>query len=198
MRQLSKSERRMQLPPDQECRRGEAATRKHPADNRLREIVRGRICADGHAEIAGRAGQGRPQQQARTGTGAGRIHALDGIIQRLYEDNVSGKISDERFAKLSAGYEEEQRTLECRVAELQSLIDAETKRAANVNGFLAVVRKYTDIQELNAEIIREFVEMVYVHQAEKKDGKKLQRVRIVWNFIGELPMSAAPEKDKSA
>ena len=123
---------------------------------------------------------------------------MDGIIQRLYEDNISGKISDERFAKLSASYEEEQRTLEIRAAELNSLIDTEKKGAANVEGFLGIVRKYTDIQELTAEIIREFVERIYVYQAEKTDGKKLQRVRIVWNFIGELPMSAVPEKDKSA
>ena len=127
-----------------------------------------------------------------------RIPILDGIIQRLYEDNVSGKISDERFAKLSASYEEEQRTLEIRAAELKSLIDTEKEGAANVEGFLGIVRKYTDIQELTAEIIRAFVERIYVYQTEKKDDKKLQRVRIVWNFIGELPMSADPEKDKSA
>ena len=88
--------------------------------------------------------------------------------------------------------------MEIRVAELRSLIDTEKEGAANVDGFLGIVRKYTDIQELTAEIIREFVERIYVYQAEKKDGKKLQRVRIVWNFIGELPMSAVPEKDKSA
>ena len=127
-----------------------------------------------------------------------RIRALDGIIQRLYEDNVGGKISDERFAKLSASYEEEQRTLESRTAELKCLIDAEKEGATNVEGFLGIVRKYMNLQELTAEIIREFVEKVYVHQAEKKDGKKLQRVRIVWNFIGELPMPIVPEREESA
>ena len=69
---------------------------------------------------------------------------MDGIIQRLYEDNISGKISDERFAKLSASYEAEQRTLEIRAAELKSMIDTEKEGAANVEGFLGIVRKYTD------------------------------------------------------
>lgn len=115
-----------------------------------------------------------------------RISKLDTFIQRLYEDNVEGKISDERFSKMSENYESEQKTLEARVEELQSIISAGQENTANVDSFLKLVRKYTDIQELTAEVIREFVEKIYVYKAERVNGKRVQRLKIVWNCIGEF------------
>ena len=114
-----------------------------------------------------------------------RIRKLDEIIRRLYEDNIEGKITDERFSRMSASYEEEQHTLESRVAELKAMIASEKERGANVDSFLAIVRKYMDIQELTAEIIREFVEKVYVYQTERVGGYKVQRIRIVWKTVSE-------------
>lgn len=127
-----------------------------------------------------------------------RIHKLDEIIQRLYEDNVEGKISDERFVKMSASYEEEQKGLESRVSELKKLIADEKENSVNVDRFLALVRKYTDVKELTAEIIREFVEKIYVHQSERIDGQKVQRIRIVWNCIGEFTPPTITDIEKSA
>ena len=115
-----------------------------------------------------------------------RIRKLDDIIQRLYEDNIEGKISDERFMKMNASYEAEQHTLESRVSELKSLIASEKENSANVDAFLSIVRKYSDIQELTAEIIREFVEKIYVYNAERVNGKRVHKIRIVWNCIGEF------------
>jgi hypothetical protein len=115
-----------------------------------------------------------------------RIARLDGIIQRLYEDNLEGRISDERFARMSASYETEQRNLEARVAELQEALNSKQDQQVSIDRFLALVRKYTDIQELTAEVLREFVEKVYVHQTERVDGQKVQRIRIVYNCIGEF------------
>jgi site-specific DNA recombinase len=126
-----------------------------------------------------------------------RIRKLDEIIQRLYEDNIEGKISDERFVKMSANYEEEQHTLSDRVNELKRLIDSEKESSIKVDRFLSLVRKYTDVKELTAEIIREFVEKVYVHQMERIDGNKVQRIRIIWNCIGEFTPPAITEKEKS-
>lgn len=124
-----------------------------------------------------------------------RIRKLDEIIQHLYEDNLEGKNSDERFVKLSENYENEQKTLEARVSELRSLIAAEKEANVNVERFLDLVRKYTDIRELTGEVIREFVERIYVHKAERIDGRRVQRIRSVWNCIGEFtpPM---PQKDE--
>lgn len=115
-----------------------------------------------------------------------RIRKLDGIIRKLYEDNIDGKITDERFSKMSADYEEEQRTLETRLGELKSSIAAESERTANADAFLKLMRKYTDLQELTAEVIREFVKKVYVYQAERVNGYKVQKIRIVWICIGEF------------
>ncbi|MBQ5814188.1 MAG: DUF4368 domain-containing protein, partial [Clostridia bacterium] len=127
-----------------------------------------------------------------------RIRKLDEIIQRLYEDNLEGKISDERFAKMTASYEAEQHTLEQRVAELRTAIAAEKETALNADHFITLVRKYTEIPELTAEIIREFVEKVYVYKAEKVDGHRVQRIRIVYNCIGEFTLPDTPTNEKTA
>ena len=128
-----------------------------------------------------------------------RAGKLDGIIQRLYEDNLDGKISDERFAKMTASYEDEQKTLESRIRELKAAIGTVTENASNVDAFLKLVRRYTDIQELTAEIIREFVEKIYVYKAEHIDGKRVQRIKIVWNCIGEfIPPDKCKKDEKTA
>ncbi len=130
-----------------------------------------------------------------------RIKKLDEIIQRLYEDNIEGKISDERFAKMTANYEAEQQNLESRLVELKSTMTSEKESALGVDHFLTLVRKYTDIKELTAEIIREFVEKIHVYKAERIDGRRVQRIKIVYNCIGEFdpPVSTSTtEKEKSA
>lgn len=115
-----------------------------------------------------------------------RILKLDGFIQHLYEDNVEGKISDERFAKMSASYETEQSELKERVTQLQSLLAAVHKINANAERFLRIVRKHTDVQELSAEVIREFVYRIEVSKPERFLGDRIQRIKIVWNCIGEF------------
>ena len=123
-----------------------------------------------------------------------RVTKLDGIIQRLYEDNIEGKVSDERFVKLTATYEAEQRQLEYRIAELQSFMANAKNESLGVDTFLSMVRRYTDIKELDAEIIRVFVEKILVYKAEKVDGHKVQRIKIIYNGIGEIPTTPINEK----
>ena len=125
-----------------------------------------------------------------------RVTKLDGIIQRLYEDNIEGKVSDERFAKLTATYEAEQRQLEYRISELQSFMANAKNESLGVDTFLSMVRRYTDIKELDAEIIRVFVEKILVYKAEKVDGHRVQRIKIIYNGIGEIP--TAPINEKTA
>lgn len=130
-----------------------------------------------------------------------RINKLDDIIRRLYEDNIEGKITDERFVKMTANYEAEQLTLESRVAELKSTMTSEKESALGVEHFLALVRKYTDIKELTAEILREFVEKIYVYKAERIEGRRVQRIKIVYNCIGEFDPQVSistTEQEKSA
>lgn len=123
-----------------------------------------------------------------------RVSKLDGIIQRLYEDNIEGKVSDERFAKLTATYEAEQRELERRIAELQSFMANAKNESLGVDTFLTLIRKYTDIKELDAELIRVFVEKILVYKAEKVDGHRVQRIKIIYNGIGEIPTTPINEK----
>ena len=125
-----------------------------------------------------------------------RIAKLDTIIQRLYEDNLDGKISDERFARMSATYYAEQKELEQRQIELQEFIGKSKEQTLNVDSFLKVVRKYTDITELTAEIIRSFVERIDVYKPEKVPGTrtKKQTICIHWNFIGAVDIPAEHEK----
>ena len=117
-----------------------------------------------------------------------RIRKLDSIIQRLYEDNLDGKISDDRFSRMSATYEAEQNGLESRVTELRQFIDSAKESQLNVDSFLGMVRKYTEITELTGEIIRSFVEKIEVLKPEKVPGTrtKKQTIVIYWNFIGAV------------
>lgn len=89
---------------------------------------------------------------------------------------MEGKISDERFVKLSLSYETEQKQLKSRETELQVIIDQAKEKIANVESFLKLVRQYTDIKKLNAEIIRTFVKQINVYKAEKVDGRRCQRI----------------------
>lgn len=125
-----------------------------------------------------------------------RIQKLDVIIQRLYEDNVDGKISDERFARMTKTYEDEQRQLESRNAELNAFIASAKEKRLRVDSFLDIVRKYTNIMELTAEIIRSFVEKIEVMKPEKVPGTrtKKQTVVIYWNFIGAVEIPDTKEK----
>jgi len=127
-----------------------------------------------------------------------RITKLDSIIQRLYEDNLDGKISDERFAKMTATYEQEQKDLQARVVVLRETLSKAKAQRLNIDSFLAQVKKYTEVKELDAEIIRALVERIDVFKPEKVSGTrtKKQTILIHWNFIGavELPQ----EQKKSA
>lgn len=123
-----------------------------------------------------------------------RITALDKIIQRLYEDHVMEKISEERFYKMSADYEAEQKTLAERSTELRKMLDSAKEQAVNIDRFLARVKGYTEIMELDSEIIREFIDKIIVYKAEKVDGIRTQRIQIIYNCIGAVSIPSLGEK----
>ncbi|MPN61293.1 hypothetical protein SDC9_209028 [bioreactor metagenome] len=102
---------------------------------------------------------------------------------------------------MNPNYESEQNVLISRVDELRSIMNAEKESTLDLEYFLALVRKYIDIKELTAEIIREFIEKIFIHKAEHIDGRRVQRIKIVFNCIGEVdPLVPVPitEKEKSA
>lgn len=117
-----------------------------------------------------------------------RILKLDSIVQNLYEDNLAGKISDQRFEKMAKAYDDEENMLQTRIAELKETIAISQQEELNVDSFLKIVRKYTDIKKLDPEIIRTFVDKIYVEQFEQIPDTKLkkQTIWIYWNFIGKI------------
>lgn len=97
-----------------------------------------------------------------------------------------GKISDDRYSRMSATLEEEQAGLNERVDELKGLLAEQETQSVNMQHFLDKVHRYTDIKVLDAKIINEFIEKIYIYHPEKINGQKTQRVRIVFNCIGEF------------
>ena len=105
-----------------------------------------------------------------------RIIELDRLFTRLYEDNVSGKISDERFAVMSEGYEDEQKKLRDSASELTAYIETAEQKSADVTTFISVVKKYERITELTPEIMHELIEKIVVHAPDKSSGHRTQPV----------------------
>ena len=125
-----------------------------------------------------------------------RAEQLDTIIQRLYEDNICGKVSDERYAKMVANYEAEQQALNTRITELQETLRAEQQAAWQISSFLQQVKKHTEITELNATILRELISKIKVYNAHKDaSGKRVQRITIEYNFIGEIYIPDEEQKE---
>ena len=121
-----------------------------------------------------------------------RDDELDGLFERIYEDNVSGKLSDDRFAKMSRRYEEEQKELSEKIKKLRSEIEKQSSRAASTDMFVSIVRKYTRARKLTPRMLNELVEKIEVYNAERIDGEWVQRLRIHYNCVGEMNIPNEP------
>ena len=121
-----------------------------------------------------------------------RDDELDGLFERIYEDNVSGKLSDDRFAKMSRRYEEEQKELSEKIKKLRSEIEKQNSRAASTDMFVSIVRKYTRARKLTPRMLNELVEKIEVYNAERIDGEWVQRLRIHYNCVGEMNIPNEP------
>ena len=121
-----------------------------------------------------------------------RDDELDGLFERIYEDNVSGKLSDDRFAKMSRRYEEEQKELSEKIKKLRSEIEKQSSRATSTDMFVSIVRKYTRARKLTPRMLNELVEKIEVYNAEKIDGEWIQRLRIHYNCVGEMNIPNEP------
>ena len=118
-----------------------------------------------------------------------RISEISRIIKRLYEDNVNGKISDERFMEMSADYEAEQRELKDRAAALQGELDKAQEATVNAEKFMNVVRKYLSIEELTHTLLREMVEKIVVYECEYDENEvRRQRIDIYYSFVGKIDL----------
>lgn len=118
-----------------------------------------------------------------------RNEEIDKLFSAIYEDKIKGTISEERFEKMSKGYEKEQTDNKAKIFSLSEEIKSDAKQIDTTKMFLDIVDKTTHIEKLTAEIVREFIDKIVVHHRIKKDGITTQKVEIYYNVIGkfELP-----------
>lgn len=115
-----------------------------------------------------------------------RCDELDNIISKLYEDRVTGQITADMFSRLSEVYVNEQTQLKDTIALQTAKLNEISVQKQNTDSFISIVKKYTDIQELNAAILGEFVDKILVYQAVKTNGTRTQKIDIVYKKIGAI------------
>ena len=115
-----------------------------------------------------------------------RQEEIGRIIRKLYEDNVNGRITNERFDFLAKSYEDEGNDLKTKIQELKNALASSVQDEEKLSKFLKVVKSYTKIEELTPEILNSFIEKIYIGETEKYDGRKMQEVEIIYKFIGAI------------
>ena len=115
-----------------------------------------------------------------------RFKEIDNIIQKLYEDNLLGKISDERFVKLSQSYEEEQKQLQTSISDLTEKLAKQQEDNLNISKFMARISKYTELPELTVEIVNELIDKIVIHKPTGTKRNRIIQIDIYYNFIGKL------------
>ena len=124
-----------------------------------------------------------------------RDKTLDLIFKRTYEDMVMGRITDAKFDLLSSEYEKEQEEVKRRIAELENLIENGEEQLKDLKRLLANVRKYTDPEELTAEMLNDLVDKILVHAPDKSSGHRKQKIEIYYNAVGIINLPTAKEDD---
>lgn len=115
-----------------------------------------------------------------------RDEELDGLFERIYEDNVSGKLSDDRFAKMSRRYEDEQKEISEKIKALRAEMDKLSSKSVTADMSISTVRKYTRGKVLTPRMLNELIDHIEVHQAEKIDGIWEQHLVIHYNCVGAI------------
>ena len=113
-----------------------------------------------------------------------RVTEINNVIAKLYEDNVLGKISEERFDLLAKKYETEQTELKAQISELKDALSVVADEEKNIQEFLKVVKSYTEIEELTPEILNSFIDRIYINDRTIVNGVSRQEIKIVYKFIG--------------
>lgn len=128
----------------------------------------------------------RISQQKEADTCKRRLDELDTLLQHIYEDHVFGRLSDERYAAMSANYEAETVKLKTRYTEIQEKLSACKQKVRSAKAFADLVEQYTDITEITAELLHTLVDKIIVYEKEVIDGQIIMRVDIYYRFIGKV------------
>ncbi|HEM6084237.1 TPA: DUF4368 domain-containing protein [Streptococcus suis] len=124
-----------------------------------------------------------------------RSKEIDRVIQQLYEDNLLGKISDERFVKLSQTYEEEQKQLQTSISDLTEKLAKQQEDSLNISKFMTRISKYTQVSELTVEMINELIDKIVIHKPTGTKRNRIIQIDIYYNFIGKLNKEKASQAD---
>lgn len=127
-----------------------------------------------------------------------RIIEIDNLFMHIYEDNVSGKITDDRFKNLSFNYDKEQQELKLKIEQLSKNIENTEKKDTDITQFISNVKKYTEIAKLTPEILNELIEKIVIHQKEKVNGKKVQEIDIYYRGVGIISFPVSFDDMKMA
>lgn len=125
-----------------------------------------------------------------------RAREIDGIIQKLYEDNAMGKISDERFATMSMSLENEQSELKDRIPALEDELENAKIKTEGLQRFIDKAKRVTRPEALTPELVHEFIEKIVVSAPEYKDGKRYQEITIHYNGVGIIREPTAEEMEE--
>lgn len=124
-----------------------------------------------------------------------RSKEIDSIIQKLYEDNLLGKISDERFVKLSQSYEEEQKQLQTSISDLTEKLAKQQEDSLNISKFMMRISKYTELPKLTVEIVNELIDKIVIQKPTGTKRNRIIQVDIYYNFIGKLNKEKSEPND---
>ena len=124
-----------------------------------------------------------------------RLTELDRLFIRIYEDNVAGRITDERFSMMSKTYEDEQTQLKVEIQSLQQEIEVQERQNENIEKFIQKAHKYVGIEELDGYALRELVSAIYVDAPDKSSGKRVQHIHIKYDGLGFIPLNELMKKE---
>ena len=125
-----------------------------------------------------------------------RVTEIDGIIQKLYEDNAMDRISDERFATMSMSLENEQSWLKDSIPEMESYLENAKIQTEGLQRFIDRAKRITQLTKLTPELVHEFIQKIVVSKPEYRDGKRYQGVEIYYNGVGIVREPTAEEMEE--
>ena len=125
------------------------------------------------------------------------ISELKRLFIKIYEDNASGKLSDERFDMMSQTYEAEQKELEAEVIRLQKEIEVQETQIQNIEKFIQKASQYVGIEELTPYVLHELIKAIYVDAPDKSSGKRRQHIHIQYDGLGFIPLNELLPNEKA-
>ena len=115
-----------------------------------------------------------------------RNREIDDMFLSLYTDKAKGVLSEQRFMKLTSTMEQEQEENQRRLQELLRMLQQSDAQESEVRTFIREIRQYATIQELDEAVLNRLISRILVGEVKKVDGQKVQKVRIVYNFVGDV------------